>query len=884
MRRVDRGSEQNMTHHVLAPVAAFITQVESFTILTPILQKRVLDACPQQPKHGRRQSRREFRVYRCLVALASLFAVYSYAGASDSALVPGTNVSVADFGAVPNDEKNDAPALREAMEFAKGHPGIVLYFPPGTYDFRDDKAVQLMEDAMNGKFGVNPERTIFQAYYPYVRGLDFRGISGLTIEAQAATLLCEGWMEPVSVDQATNVTIRGLTIDYKRKPYSAGTIVAKGDDYFDAVIEDQYPIRPSMPVPRVMYWDPKALRLLGNGDAKRVEIIAPQTVRIHVQPKMMAIIDEGIQIALPHSMHFRPAILIQHADNIRLDGVTIHSQPGMGILGHHSGNVVLSRVNVVPAPGSFVSTTTDATHFTSSTGEIRIENSQFAGHGDDALNVHNYYYSIAAAKRRGHYSLTVPVNVHAGVLDYPDVGDSLDLVSAGSLEPVKSVVVKSVAPNPQQMRTEVEIDGDLPEDLSQYYLINTTRLPKVEIVGNSFLSHRARSILVKTRNVLIERNLFIGTVGTAIHIAAEGSWHEGVPSANVVIRDNRILGGGVGDGTVAGASAIAVNIDSKESSTVPLHRGLLIEGNTIVAEGAYRCIFLSRVEGVEIRHNEVSGCLIPISAEYSRHVAVHDNTIVADRNSATIPVPQSGMEARHAEKVALVRKHRYDLLMIGDSITHGFENPAFASVWQQFYAPRNALNLGYSGARTENILWNLTHGELDNQSPKVITLLIGTNNSDDANYLVVHTAKQIAAGTAAIVKLLREKAPDAKILLLRIFPRSIVYQGPDGSERGSAQRRTATNLQAGDLVASLADNDHVFYLDVNSVFLRPDGSIDPQLMPDLLHPSPAGALAWARAMEPQLAKLFGDTPRTNEALSGNKECQSTRPCHADGGH
>lgn len=802
-----------------------------------------------------------------IVAVAGFPSIFCHAG--ESALVPGSRVSVADFGAVPSDEENDAPALRKAIEFAKGHPGIVLYFPAGVYDFRDDNAVQLMEQAMTGKFGSNPEPTIFKAYYPYVRGLDFRGISGLTIEAHGATLLCEGWMEPISLDQTRDITIRGLTIDYKRKPYSIGTIVGVGENYFDALIEDQYPINPNMPVPRVMYWDPKAQRLIGDGDPKRVEIIAPQMVRVHVHPRMMSLVGKGIQIALPHSMHFRPAIFVHEADNIRLEGVTIHSQPGMGIVGHRSSNLMLTGLRVVPSPGAFISTTTDATHFTSFKGVIRIENSQFAGHGDDATNIHNYYYSIASAKRQGHYYLTVPVNTHAAVLDYPDVGDSLDLVKAGSLEPVKSVFVKSVAPDSGQMRTAVEVDSELPKDLRQYYLVNTTRLPKVEIVGNSFLSHRARSILIKTRNVLIERNLFFASVGTAIHIAAEGGWHEGVPSANVVIRGNRMLGGGIGGGTVGGASAIAVNIDSRQPSTVPLHRGLLIEGNTIVGWGAQRCIFVSRADGVRIRHNELSGCRTPISTEHSQHVTIHDNIIVADPSSPTVPVSQSGMEERHAKKVALVRQHQYDLLMIGDSITHGLENPAFASVWEHFYAPRNALNLGFGGARTENILWNLTHGELDNQSPKVVTLLIGTNNSDDANYPVVHTAEQIASGTTAIVKLLREKLPDTKILLLRIFPRANVYRRPDGSERGSVEQRTATNLRAGELVASLADNKHVFYLDVNSVFLRPDGSIDPQLMPDLLHPSPAGALVWARAMEPLLAKLFGDTPRTNEALSAN---------------
>lgn len=228
--------------------------------------------------------------------------------------------------------------------------------------------------------------------------------------------------------------------------------------------------------------------------------------------------------------------------------------------------------------------------------------------------------------------------------------------------------------------------------------------------------------------------------------------------------------------------------------------------------------------------------------------------------SGVEPMPQRGMEKRHAEKVAAAEAGNHDLLLVGDSITHNFENPPYKAVWDQFFAPRHALNLGYSGARTENTLWNLEHGELNGQKPKVITLLIGTNNMDDANYAVVHTPEQVLEGTAAIVKLLRQRCPDAKILLLRVFPRANSYKKPDGTERGSEAKRFAATLKAGELSEALADNKSVFFLDVNHVFLKTDGSIDPAMMSDLLHPSPAGALAWAKAMEPMLSTLMGDKP------------------------
>jgi len=251
----------------------------------------------------------------------------------------------------------------------------------------------------------------------------------------------------------------------------------------------------------------------------------------------------------------------------------------------------------------------------------------------------------------------------------------------------------------------------------------------------------------------------------------------------------------------------------------------------------------------------------------------------APRKSALAPVPGDAdfptqePSARHAEKVAQIKAGHFDLVLIGDSITHtvgempgGIYEPLKA-VWDRHYAPRNAINLGHNGFRTENILWNLLTGELDfSPSPKVAVLLIRTNNSDDLNFRHVHTAAQIAAGTKAIVELIRQRHPTTKVLILRIFPR-----GGD-AEPGAAARVfhgspqcIETCRQAGRLTAKLADNKHVWWLDVGQIFLRPDGTIKTNLMPDLLHPNLAGAEAWAQAIEPTLAKLMGDKPITNAA-------------------
>ncbi|MCX6873680.1 MAG: GDSL-type esterase/lipase family protein [Verrucomicrobia bacterium] len=239
--------------------------------------------------------------------------------------------------------------------------------------------------------------------------------------------------------------------------------------------------------------------------------------------------------------------------------------------------------------------------------------------------------------------------------------------------------------------------------------------------------------------------------------------------------------------------------------------------------------------------------------------------------------PQPAPSARHDELVAKVKSGTYDLAVIGDSITHTLD-PGFggnyaplAAVWNKYLLPHKAINIGHNGYRTEEILWCLQNGELDfTTSPKLFQILIGTNNADDRNFAIVHTAEQILAGTKAIVDLIRQRHPTSKILILRIFPRGGDADQPtvSWSFHGSP-RCIDTCRQAGELTRKLADGKHVFWQDLSRVFLNADGAINTARLWDLLHPGgsnlansgqTSGGEAWIRAIEPTLARLMGDKP------------------------
>ncbi len=221
------------------------------------------------------------------------------------------------------------------------------------------------------------------------------------------------------------------------------------------------------------------------------------------------------------------------------------------------------------------------------------------------------------------------------------------------------------------------------------------------------------------------------------------------------------------------------------------------------------------------------------------------------------PRPDEWWQKRHggmnSNVVALAQKAQ--VLFIGDSITQGWEGEGKA-VWARYYAHRNAINLGIGGDRTQHVLWRLDHGNLDGLKPKAAVVMIGTNNSNGED----NTVEQIADGIAAIVRKLRERLPDTKVLLLPIFPRS---------ENPSPQRGKV--LQVNQIVQKLADEKSVFWIDFGHRFLASDGTIPRDLMPDYLHLSPKAYGIWAETLETRLASILGDTPVTADGAAAGPD-------------
>ena len=224
------------------------------------------------------------------------------------------------------------------------------------------------------------------------------------------------------------------------------------------------------------------------------------------------------------------------------------------------------------------------------------------------------------------------------------------------------------------------------------------------------------------------------------------------------------------------------------------------------------------------------------------------------KNLAIDPKPrEGGWVKRHESFNEISKKGEAQLVFLGDSITQGWEGNG-KEVWAKFWAPLKAANFGIGGDRTEHVIWRLQNGNFDGIKPKLVVLMIGTNNTghqgrpaaEHGGAVYTSSAEQTAEGVKTILDILGKKLPETKVLLLGIFPR--------GATKDDAMRKQ--NVATNNIISGFAYGKRVSYMDIGNTFLQPDGTLPKEIMPDLLHLNAKGYQMWADAIEPTVNELM----------------------------
>jgi lysophospholipase L1-like esterase len=241
-------------------------------------------------------------------------------------------------------------------------------------------------------------------------------------------------------------------------------------------------------------------------------------------------------------------------------------------------------------------------------------------------------------------------------------------------------------------------------------------------------------------------------------------------------------------------------------------------------------------------------------------------TALAQTRGSVVPADQpvartdANSQTAHLQLLEKTKRGRIDIYFEGDSITRRWgatDYPDLLANWKANFFGWNAANFAWGGDTTQNILWRLNNGELDGVHPKVIVLLAGTNN-------VGRTAPQggdearvadITRGIKAILDVMRTKAPEAKMILMGIFPRN------DNIAVMPTINRINENI------AGFADGKTIFYLNINNKLADQDGRLYEGMMGDGLHPAVKGYQAWADALKPLFLDFLGPPAKEDHAPS-----------------
>lgn len=203
------------------------------------------------------------------------------------------------------------------------------------------------------------------------------------------------------------------------------------------------------------------------------------------------------------------------------------------------------------------------------------------------------------------------------------------------------------------------------------------------------------------------------------------------------------------------------------------------------------------------------------------------------------PEPNAARMSRFQASLKQSQTGKFDIIFDGDSITDHWQTFG-KPLWEKLYVPLHAIDLAIYGDQIQQVFWRLQHGELDGQDPKLVMLMIGTNNNG-------FPPDKVAEGIRVLLGEYEKRCPNAHFVLLAVFPRN--------NHPNSPQRTFINQVNA--IISKLADEKRVTYLDINSQFLNPDGTHIKELYePDGIHPSAKGYEVWATAIQPIIDQYF----------------------------
>jgi beta-glucosidase len=242
-----------------------------------------------------------------------------------------------------------------------------------------------------------------------------------------------------------------------------------------------------------------------------------------------------------------------------------------------------------------------------------------------------------------------------------------------------------------------------------------------------------------------------------------------------------------------------------------------------------------------------SGRVLSSTMRHARVSVLVLSLVVAMSCTPTPPKPLHGRVAcvgqtelflvRHQQFLDEGHAAKFDVICLGDSLLFGWDN--HRDIWHDHVTDRPTAFWAVGGDATNQLLWRIEHGELDSQSPRVIVVLIGTNNrwvKDDPN--------DLAQSIRHVAQRIRDKCSAAAILVLGVLPQG---RFASDSSRDMFRRTNA-------ILAKSPWPARTTFHDVGDCLLESDSSLADDTSHDGTHLTANGYRRFATQLAPLVAR------------------------------
>lgn len=491
---------------------------------------------------------------------------------------------------------------------------IILEFEKGVYHFYPETAEGLYICVSNNDNGY--KRVAF----------NLSGMENVRVEGIDTEFLFHGSMVPFYINEARDISISGINMDYDYSFILEGEVVANDLEKktFDIRVSNdiQYKIKNDrlylggydweLPTGENIVFNPMTaapyyLTYTYHHDYRRSDLLAESVgdslIRLQgnmeeVPPVGSIYTDKG-----PHGRNrIFPGIILHSSSDISIAKTNIYMAGAMALIAENTENVILREFNVRLRPGStrIISASADATHLVNCRGLIHFENCLFENMLDDATNVHGTYMKVEDLSgdrltvKFGHYQ-------QEG-FRFAREGDTLRLINSNTLLPVHTFTVKDIQWVNQNYGL-IYSDNAFPDLDKSLAVENLSNCASMVMKNCTVRNNRARSILISTNKpILIEGNYFDSMMAGILIAGDANKWCESGNVSDVVIRDNTFVNIGKGGGKPQSVLQISPEIAPEYRGKDYYHGRIVFENNTVRTFDA-QVIYGLGVKALVIRNN-----------------------------------------------------------------------------------------------------------------------------------------------------------------------------------------------------------------------------------------------------------------------------------------